>query len=124
MSDMSQKYVIFMWGHRTHIITAVTDQAWAHFNTAEKISALIQRFQQWNMSGNDVTDLGLFQRPDERVIGLMCAYRTDGETRPFDVTPDEQSRGHRRVWVQALGPVCSLPLSACLPLSPLINTGF
>lgn len=61
----------------------------------------------------------------------VCAYGTDGRVRPFDVSPDgpgqlageEQSRGHQRVGTRASGPVLSLPLSACLPLPPLINTG-
>lgn len=61
----------------------------------------------------------------------VCAYGTDGGVRPFDVSPDgpgqlaeeEQSRGHWRDGGRTLGPVLSLPLSACLALPPLINKG-
>lgn len=71
------------------------------------------------------------------VHALLCAFvcmhiiGRGGRIRPFDESPDdpgqlpgaEQSRGHQRAGAQARGPISSLPLSACLSLPPVINTG-
>lgn len=39
--------------------------------------------------GNDVINFCIFQRPVCTCVhALMCAFRTDGKIRPFDVSPD------------------------------------
>lgn len=46
------------------------------------------RVLQWNKRGNDVINLSLFSKAQWMwVHALVCAFRTDGKIRPFDVSP-------------------------------------